>query len=255
MRLRKVKIFSLFFLFITEFLIAQGPPIFSDTPLMLGLEGRGIRTFGKFLSSENTVTYNYVLAVPYNVTTDLQIGLQQPYVVQSPEVGGTKSGFGNLSVAGKYSVIQIDSKAKSFRGLIKFTQTFSTGADELNSGITISQFKFVTGYVTTGYGLYSTIGYSFVSDDLPDNLIYDFTFGYPLLPQKFPPFQLNTYLEFNGLYTLDINEHVLFISPGLQLITTSNFLIEAGVQLPVIENNKTKELKYNLLVGIRFLFY
>ena len=28
---------------------AQGPPIFTDSPLLLGLEGGGIRTFGKYI--------------------------------------------------------------------------------------------------------------------------------------------------------------------------------------------------------------
>ncbi|MEE8289408.1 MAG: hypothetical protein V3R25_08335, partial [Nitrosomonadaceae bacterium] len=36
---------------------AQGPPIFTDTPLLLGLEGGGIRTFGKYISKENANIY------------------------------------------------------------------------------------------------------------------------------------------------------------------------------------------------------
>lgn len=247
--------FIFVFLFITALLKAQGPPIFTDSPILLGLEGRGIRTFGKFVSTKNSETYTHVFAIPYNVTKDLQLGLIQPYIVHTPKDGETKSGFGNLTVFGKYSVIQIDSKAKTFRGLLKFTQTFSTGSSNLNTSITVSQFAFVTGFVTTKYGIYSTVGYSFVSDDMPDNLIYDFAFGYPLLPQKYPPFQLNTYLEFNGAYVFNNHKHILFITPGIQLITTSNFLIEVGLQLPLIENNETEELKYNLLAGVRFLFY
>lgn len=250
----KIKFLPIF-LFITALLKAQGPPIITDSPYLLGLDGRGIRTFGKFISTQTGETYIHVFAVPYNANTDLQLGLIQPYIVQSPKAGNSKSGFGNLSVFGKYSVIQIDAKAKTFRGLLKYTQTFSTGASELNPSITISQLAFVTGLVTTKYGIYGTVGYTFVSDNMPDNFIYDFALGYPLLPQKYPPFQLNTYLEFNGSYTFDIDKHILFITPGVQFITASNFLMEVGLQLPLIDNNETEELKYNLLAGIRFLFY
>ena len=36
----------------TECLHAQGPPINTDTPIMLGLGGRGIRTFFKLVRKE-----------------------------------------------------------------------------------------------------------------------------------------------------------------------------------------------------------
>jgi len=32
---------------------AQGPPIFTDTPILLSLDGGGIRTFGQLISKEN----------------------------------------------------------------------------------------------------------------------------------------------------------------------------------------------------------
>ncbi|MBI1936917.1 MAG: hypothetical protein HYS25_02220 [Ignavibacteriales bacterium] len=234
---------------------AQGPPIFTDSPILLGLEGSGLRTFGKLSSTEVGKTYTQIFALPYNVTADFQVGAVQPYLFNFPKSGNDQSGWGNLSVFGKYSVIQIDAKAKTFRGLLKFTQTFSTGSSNFsNNSITTSQFAFVSGFVTTQYGLYASVGYSFISDDMPDNLNYDFAFGYPLLPQKYPPFQLNSYLEFNGSYFFDTNAHILFITPGIQFIGSSNFLIEAGLQLPLI-NVGTDELKYNLLAGARFLFY
>ena len=40
-----------------EYGYAQGPPIFTDTPIMLGLEGRGVRTFGRYISRENVEVY------------------------------------------------------------------------------------------------------------------------------------------------------------------------------------------------------
>jgi hypothetical protein len=243
----------LIYLLFAQSLNAQGPPIFTDSPLLLGLEGGGIRTFGKYISTESGQTYIQPMIVPYNVTTDFQIGGIQPYVFRSPDNSESQSGFGNFTLFGKFSIIQIDGRAKTFRALLKYTQTFTTGASNVSVNANASQFSIVTGYVTINYGIYGTVGYTFVSNDLPDNLIYNFAFGYPLLPQKYPPFQLNIFIELNGIHTLDVNKHLLFVSPGLQLMTSSTFLIETGVQVPVIDDRNTTKFAYTL--GIRFLFF
>jgi len=236
-----------------EKVLAQGPPIFTDSPLLLGLEGGGIRTFGKYISIESGQTFIQPLVIPYNLTTDFQIGGIQPYIFRSPDDDESQSGFGNFTLFGKYSIIQIDGKGKTFRALLKYTQTFTTGASNVSVNANASQFSIVTGYITINYGIYGTVGYTFVSNDLPDNLIYNFAFGYPVLPQKYPPFQLNIFLELNGTHTLDVNKHLLFVSPGLQLMTSSTFLIETGVQIPVIDDRNTTKFAYTL--GIRFLFF
>ena len=236
-----------------EKVLAQGPPIFTDSPLLLGLEGGGIRTFGKYISIESGQTFIQPLVIPYNLTTDFQIGGIQPYVFRSPDNGESQSGFGNFTLFGKFSIIQIDGKAKTFRALLKYTQTFTTGASNVSVNANASQFSIVTGYVTINYGIYGTVGYTFVSNDLPDNLIYNFAFGYPVLPQKYPPVQLNLFLELNGTHTLDVNKHLLFVSPGLQLMTSSTFLIETGVQIPVIDDRNNTKFVYTL--GIRYLFF
>jgi hypothetical protein len=233
--------------------LAQGPPIFTDSPLLLGLDGGGIRTFGKYISSDAGQNYIQPLIIPYNITTDFQIGGIQPYVFRSPNNSETQSGFGNLTLFGKYSIIQIDGRAKTFRTLLKYTQTIKTGVSNVSVDANASQFSIVSGYITTEYGIYGTVGYTLISNDLPDNLIYNFAFGYPLLPQKYPPFQLNLFLELNGTYTLDINKHLLFVSPGLQLMTSSTFLIESGVQIPIIDDRNTTKFVYTL--GIRYLFF
>jgi len=43
----------LIIIFSATAVFAQGPPITTETPIMLGIEGNGIRTFGKFISKEN----------------------------------------------------------------------------------------------------------------------------------------------------------------------------------------------------------
>jgi len=239
--------------FLTNILKAQGPPIYTDTPILLGLDGGGIRTFGKFTSTGNGNAFVQPLAIPYNLTTDFQIGVVQPFIVLSSKGQDSKTGFGNLSVFGKYSIFQNDGKGKTFRGLLKYKQSLNTGSGKVSSNAVISQFDFVAGYITTKFGIYGSIGYAFISQNMPDKIFYNFAFGYPLLPQKYPPFQLNLFLEFNGSRIFNISRNLLFISPGIQLIATSTFLIEAGFQIPVVDDFGITN--YSASLGIRYLIF
>lgn len=239
---------------------AQGPPIFTDSPILLGLEGRGIRTFGKYISKENANIYMQPFAVPYNLTPKLNIGLMVPYVRKSPDGKETQSGIGDIGVFAKYVILQKDYPRKTFRTLVKVTQRFPTGRTNSDPAIGLDAYQtsigLVSGFITTKYGIYGEVGYNMVSNNKSDNLIYNFAFGYPLLPQQYPPKQLNAYLEFNGNYKLDNNQNILFISPGLQFIAGRRVLFETGIQLPLIEdvpdNQKTK---FMYTLGTRILIF
>ncbi len=238
---------------LTNKLFAQGPPINTDTPILLGLTGGGFRTFGKIISTDLGETFIQPLAIPYNVTTNFQIGVIQSFVTRFPKDGKNQSGFGNFSFFAKQMMFQINRRAKTFRGLLKFTQTFPTGASNVSADVYSSQIMFVTGYVTLKYGLYGSAGYTFISKNLPDNLVYNFAFGYPLLPQKYPPFQLNLYLELNGQHVYEVDRNLLFLSPGLQFITSSRLLFETSVQIPIADDRNIFNYTYSF--GIRWLAF
>ncbi len=239
---------------------AQGPPIFTDTPLLLGLEGGGIRTFGKYISKENANIYMQPFVVPYNLTAKLNIGLIIPYVRKSPDGKETQSGIGDIGVFTKYVILQKDYTRKTFRTLVKVTQRFPTGRTNSDPAIGLDVYQtsigLVSGFITTKYGIYTEVGYNIVSNNLSDNFIYNVAFGYPLLPQRYPPKQLNAYLEFNGNYVLDNNQNNLFISPGLQFIAGRRVLFETGIQLPLIED-VPDNLKTNFMytLGTRILIF
>ncbi len=245
--------FTLWVFSLASNLFAQGPPINTDTPILLGLDGGGFRTFGKIISTETGTTYIQPVAIPYNLGSDFQLGVIQPYVLSYPDNKDNKSGFGNLSLFAKQMLVQFDFKGKTIRSLLKFTQTFPTGSSDISADVYSSQIMLVTGYVTLKYGLYASAGYTFVSKNLPDNLVYNFAFGYPLLPQKYPPFQLNLYLELNGKHVYEVDKNLLFLSPGLQFITSVNFLIESSFQYIIIDN--TDSMKFTYSIGIRYLLY
>lgn len=258
-RISEVSILTVIFLLFNSAAQAQGPPIFTDTPIMLGLEGRGLRTFGNYVSRENGNSYVHPFAVPYNISSKWQVGLIAPLVNVSPQNVNSRFGLGDVRVFTKYQLIQKDGKGKTFRTLIKLTETFPTGNSSdnppLGSGAYQTTIGLVNGYVTTQYGIYGEVAYNLTSDGLPDNLIYNLAFGLPLLPQQYPPKQLNLFLEFNGNYTTE-ERHALFISPGVQWIGGKRFLLESGLQLPLIEEVPDKQkTNFRFRLGTRILIF
>jgi hypothetical protein len=241
-------------------LFAQGPPIFTDTPIMLGLSGRGLRTFGNIVSAENAKAYVQVFAIPYNLTPKWQVGVITPFVSKNPDALSERSGIGDMKVFTKYQIYQKDGKGKTLRSLIKLTETLPTGstseAPTLGTGTYQTAISLVNGFVTTKYGIYGEFGYNFTSENLPNSFIYNIAFVYPLLPQKYPPNQLNLSLEFNGNYLSDELGNNFFISPGIQYIAGKKILFETGIQIPLDlvapEGSKTKHI---LRIGARILLF
>ena len=246
------------FLFSTALLFSQGPPITASTPVMLGLEGGGIRTFGKFISKENANIYIQPFGIPFNLTTKIQVGAIFPFVFKTPKQMETVGGFGDMAVFAKYQLFKKDGKAKTFRILATVKQTFPTGKTSSNPPIGKDLYQtyvgLILGRITSAIGIYGDFGYNIANKGSSDNFIYNFSVGLPLLEHKYPQKQLNTYLEFNGNYIFDTRIHTLFISPGLQFIPGRRILFETSFQIPLVQKNiSTNKTNYMVLIGTRFL--
>ncbi len=227
---------------------------------MLGLEGRGIRTFGNIISRENGGGYVHPVIFPYNITSQWQMGAVVPFVSMRLSGSTSRSGVGDLAVFSKYQIYKKDGKGKTLRSLIKLTETFPTGntsdSPALGTGANQTAISIVNGYVTTKFGLYAEVGYNITSDGLPDNLIYNIAFGYPLLPQKYPPNQVNVFLELIGNYILDDIGNNLFFAPGIQYIAGRRVLVESGIQIPLDQVAPSgQQTKYVLRIGTRILIF
>lgn len=239
---------------------SQGPPIFTETPIMFGVEGRGVRTFGNIVKKENGSAYIQPIAIPYNITNKWQVGAIVPFVAITPNGMSTNSGLGDINIFVKRQLYQIDGKAKTLRGLLKITETLPTGKTSgmapLGADAWQTNVSTANAYVTTKFGIYSEIGYTLKGNHLTDNFIYNFAFGLPLLPQKYPPKQLNVFLELNGVYEFDSIGNTLFISPGIQFIAGRKFLIESGIQLPLEQSApEGQQTDYILRIGTRILIF
>jgi hypothetical protein len=237
---------------------AQGPPITTQTPVMLGLEGSGIRTFGKFISKEKANVYMQIFAVPYNISSKFQVGGILPYKSINPKEMSSVNGFADLTLFAKYQLYKKDGKAKTFRILANLKQTFPTGETfsipAVGSGLSQTYIGLILGKISSKAGIYSDFGYTITNKGATDYFSYNFSVGVPLLEQKYPQKQLNTFLEFNGNYLFDSKIHTLFISPGLQFIPGRRILFEISFQIPTVQQNIViNKTNHMLLVGTRFL--
>lgn len=239
---------------------AQGPPIYTDSPIFLGLEGRGFRTFGKYISKENATVYIQPVIIPYNPHVNVLIGVITPFVRKSPNGIEAQSGIGDISIFTKFLLLQRDAKGRTFRVAAKIRETFPTGDTDkkpaIGLGANQTYVGLIAAYITTQYGLIGDIGYNAVGEHQDDNLIFNVALGYPLLPPTYPPKQLNVYLELNGNTLLNANKTTLFISPGIQVIPGRRFLIEAGVQIPIKEDvPSAQKTNFIFTLGTRVLIF
>jgi hypothetical protein len=233
--------------------LAQGPPVTLTAPGTLGFQGKAIRTFGVFNSTEDANIYTQVLAVPYNISTNLQFGAILRYTFVNPDAASASSGFNNASLFMKHQLYVKNDTGKTFRisGLLR--QTFPIGPESVGSNTYQTYVGFIAGDISIKRGFYTNLGYNIVSDGNADNFLYDFSFGLPVLPHQYPLKQLNTFIEINGNVFLGEQDHLLFLSPGLQFIK-GIVLIETSFQIPVIQDIENGiDTKFRILFGTRIL--
>ncbi len=255
--LKLAAILVLFALMTAESL-AQGPPVFTDSPVMLGLQGSGIRTFGKYISGERVNVYQHPIVVPYNILTNTQIGVTVPFVSKSVKGENSSSGIGDVSVFLKQLLFKKDGKGKTFRTIAKLTETFPSGNDQkepsLGSDFYKTDFSVVSAFITLKYGIYGGVGYTLVSGDSQELIHYELAFGKPLLPQQYPPKQVNIYVGINGSVQAETKDHLLLASPAMQYIFGKRVLVETGVQFPLLKED-SENFRYAVLLGTRILIF
>ena len=278
-------------------LAAQGPPINTDTPIMLGLQGRGVRTFVKFVrkatllqdgqevpdAQEQRVTARVLpVVVPYNLLSDrFQVGVILPFVgVTMNSAGGDRSssGLGDMRVFVKALVVQRDRRNETFRVAAKAGVKLPTGDENkspaLGTGSTDYFVSAVGAWIKDRVGLYLegifNLNTSRDQVDFGNSVAYNFALGYRLLPavyETYPSPQLNAFLEVNGVTTArnrvsgvtnaNSGGTTVFLAPGLQYVGGRRWLVEASLQIPVINQPNGRQLAtdWTVSVGTRVLLF
>jgi len=257
-----------------QLLWAQGPPINTDTPIMLGLQGRGFRTFSRVIrkatlrrngskiadpNDHRVTAWVTPLALPYNLFNDrFQLGVIVPLMrVEVKSIGGTlsSSGIGDMRLFAKYLLYQYDRRNQTIRVASKAGVKLPTGDENstpaLGSGSTDLFFTTVAAWIQGRVGVYAEGIYNLNTTsgqvDFGNSFGYNVAFGYRLLPavyETYPSPQLNLFLELNGTTALrnqfagrtvdDSGGTTIFLSPGVQYVGGRRWLIEASWQVPVV---------------------
>jgi hypothetical protein len=268
---------------------AQGPPIITDTPILLGLEGRAIMARSMIIQS--TTLYSdgeriddpeqreitagvFPIGIPYNVTRNLLVGVMVPVMSirgKSVEGSQTSTGLGDITVTAKYLILQHDRLQETFRIAAKTAIKFPSGDEKkqpaLGTGTYDVSAGAVAGWIGRRFGVYGDVLYSIngraAGIARGNSLKYNAAIGYRGIPDvydRYPMSQLNLYLEFNGEYTRphirnnevvpDTGGNVIYISPGIQYIPARQFLLEGFLQIPAIQSLSGTQLGTDYRIGI-----
>ncbi len=268
-----------------SYTLAQGPPINTDSPILLGISGAGVRSFVKVIKKSSqdedlTVTVLPVV-IPYNVTTRLLVGSVFPYFNKELDTNTgsiSSSGFGDTKLFAKYVVHQIDKRQETIRFVVKSSVTLPTGDEDaepiLGDGTTDYSLGVVAGWIKPRVALETEAVYSLNTSrrgmNYGDSFIYNLALGYRLSPavyERYPSPRVNVYLELNGLTTkrdelkgLSLENSggtTLLLSPGIQYVGGRKWLVEGSIQFPIVENLNESQLETDIIasLGLRILLF
>lgn len=260
---------------VPSFLEAQGPPINTDTPILLGLEGKAVMLRSVFLSKSQLYqdgkkvpdpfdrpvqVIALPLMVPYNVTSNLLVGVAVPFMsVKSQSTAGsvTSTGMGDVALLAKYVLAQVDDLQETFRVIGKASLKLPTGNKNLSPPLGTGSWDVsigtVAGWIGRRFGLYGDISYTLNGSS--ESYSYGNTFNYnaavafrlsPAVYETYPLTQWNLYFEVIGKYVAKdavngvSNENsggqILMLAPGLQWIPSRELLAEAAIQFPAVQS-------------------
>ena len=171
--------------------------------------------------------------------------------------------FGDLTLLGRYMVFIDDYAPLSTRrvavlGGIKLP----TGADRFGTPSYDPILGAVSTWAANRHELDVDVLYTITTErhdfEAGDLVRYDVAYRYRLWPKRFRErlIQLNGILELNGSWMGRTEEdgevdrhsggHVLFIAPGLQLVT-NRWILEASLQVPLVQNLRGPQLETDLI--------
>jgi len=217
--------------------IAQGPPLLTDKPLMLGEHQFTVQLLGQYGNYHHVDFTALSVRGSYNLSSKIQVNASIP-VVYDQNFAATA--FGDISIGGKYQLYQNNKTGRTFRVAAKYMHTFATGRDieETNLvglGYDQDYFGLVAGYENIKIGIIGEVGYNFISENIfSDDLSYRLTIGIPFLKSTYPVKQITLYLESLGVSTLATGENALYMGPVLQY-AINQFTFDLGFQLPVYQ--------------------
>ncbi len=239
-------------------LSAQGPPIRTDKPIMLGARKSTLRVFYQYLRHGDNEYHIIPLGFDYNLRNNLELGAELPFaaVRTSTQRDGLRPG--DLMLKAKYQFLRKDRMGSTFRVAAKAAGMFPTGrpSEALHVGMGAYQtyLGMLAGYESLQYGIVGELGYNALFSDIhPSYVESRLSFGLPLLKPVYPVRQVTLYFEYEGRWMPADNYKAVYIAQGIQYAFRS-YVLEASLQVPLYEqvpHHFRRDLAF--LVGGRFI--
>lgn len=188
--------------------------------------------------------------------------LKRRFYVNNFQGGGLQAAF-----IGGIKIPTGDDDERDERGeLLRPDLQLGTGSVDVPVGVVFTAWRNRLGFNSEVIHQFNTESDGF---EFGDETKINMALGYRLLPREFRSIRdrnLNAYLEINtsisrrasvaGEKISDSGGTQVFLTPGLQLVLTPRFLIEAAFRIPVIQELNGTQLDFapNANLGIRLQF-
>ena len=243
------------------YLNAQGPPITADKPLMLGANGKVVKTLTEWRQTNDGAFIKMPLMFHYLPTANTLVGIHLPMIVSQPHAENDSIqgvALGDIELLAKYQFYRKDGKGKTFRLVIKAVETLPTGKhiayNDISTGVFQSYLGLVAGYESIKLGVSNEIGYRFIPDNENDELRYKLGFGLPLLKPTYPPKQVNLYFEYQSSWFVETQDYLMLFAQGIQYVK-NQWTYETSIQFPVIQHVAPEHRRdFSLYIGTRYIF-
>lgn len=254
---QKILVSIVFGILLSGSLLAQGPPITADKPIMLGGNSFTTKTLIEIRNTDRGTAFYAPLMLHYLPTSNSLVAVHIPYL--SYDFSDTSgSSIADIKVQGKYQFFRKDQTGKTFRIVAKTLQNIPTGKEldliGLSTGLYEGYYGIVSGYETLKYGISTEVGYNWVPDGTLDEFRAKLGFGLPLLKPQYPNKQINLYFEYTSSLLTERDWYQLLYAQGIQY-AGKNITFDLALQLPLVQNvAEGRELNYSVFLGTRYTF-
>ena len=252
------RIITLLLFVVAQIISAQGPPITSDKPIMLGGKSFTVKTLTEIRTTERGTSTHIPIMLHYLPTSNSLVAIHIPLVNYDFEGLENGTELADIVIQGKYQFYRKDATGKTFRMVAKTLQTLPTGEQLDLIGQSTKEYQgyygIVSGYETLKYGISSEFGYNWSPSSTLDEVRLKLGFGLPLLKPQYPNKQLNLYFEYNNSWFTDRDWYQLLYAQGIQY-ALKNITWEAAVQVPLVNDvTAGRKMKYSVFLGTRYTF-
>lgn len=240
-------------------LVAQGPPITADKPIMLSQGSFIAKTLTEYRSTDFGRFTRVPLMLHYIFNKNALVAVHVPWVSYDfdPGFGPDGSGLGDMNILLKYQFYTKDRTGKTFRMVAKTLQNLPTGEalgiHEMSTGLYKSYMAVVAGYETIKYGISGEVGYHLSPNDDTDEIKVKLGFGLPLLKPVYPVKQINLFFEYDYTRATETDSDILLYAQGIQY-ARKKITLETAIQVPLYQSALHHgNRKYSWFFGARYI--